>query len=62
MRYHLDRVLANENWQDNSSHFWLITYVCGARTIIQSYKFDKKVKFDKRWMHSEEIQQVILDG
>lgn len=70
MRCRLDQALGNANWHEKFAHssvrylrLWGSNHRQVLATILSKpLKAKKKFKFDKRWLNSEELRQVIQDG
>lgn len=66
----LDQAVGNEDWHDKFSHscfqylrLWESDYrPLQANNLVKPIKTKKKMKFNKWWLNSEEIRQVILYG
>ncbi|XP_013689152.1 uncharacterized protein LOC106392926 [Brassica napus] len=70
VRCRLDRALGNEDWHEKFPHSkvqYLRMWGSDHRPVLADIlskptRKRKTFKFDKRWLESEEIRQVILDG
>ena len=70
VRSQLDRGLGNEDWHEKFPHYkdqYLRMWGSDHRPVLahilsKTTRKRKTFKFDKRWLESEEIRQVILDG
>lgn len=69
--YRLDQVVGNENWHDKFPHSsvqFLRLWESDHRLVLENILAKpirakkKKFKFDKRWLDSKNIMQVILEG
>lgn len=66
----LDRAVRNEDWHEKFPpspiqylHMWGSNHrPFLANVLVKPVKARKKIKFDKWWLDSEEIRQVIFEG